>query len=143
MESKITLDRGQEETWQIEQFVEQIADQYNIFNSYYSNVLVSLVESVHNVGHNEAVNITFWSEKAGLCFFIDGDFSNFNRDDDFTFLISKLSDHYKTSNKGLTLMFSINSINKELSAHRKDAFTEYLKGAEVKANDEDERANEY
>ncbi|MGM0647958.1 MAG: hypothetical protein ACQESZ_06180 [Bacteroidota bacterium] len=143
MESNITLNRGQEETWQIEQFVEQIADQYNIFNSYYSNILVSLVESVYVVGQEEAVNISFWSEKSGLYFFIEGGFSKVGTDDDFTFLISKLSDHYKVSNEGLTLRFSINSINKELSAHRKDAYFNYLNGMEVKTNDEDRQKNEF
>lgn len=139
MESTITLKAGEKSIWQIEQFAEQIANEYNIFNSYYSNILVSLIEAVQKSKEGTTVKILFWSEKKGLIFTLEGDFEEINPNSDFTFLISRLADEYKKDKDSLQLVFSINSINKELSSRRRDAFDKYLKGESQKENEQESR----
>ncbi|MFO8054012.1 MAG: hypothetical protein R6U19_02480 [Bacteroidales bacterium] len=129
MESSIRLKDSQKETWRIEQFAEEIADQYNIFNSYYGNILVSLVECADiKQPSSKDIQLDFRSERNGLIFTFRGDYSHLRPEDDLIFLISKLSDHYSFDNESITIAFSINSINKELSTKRKDIFTAYLQG---------------
>lgn len=131
MERNITLSNVQQEIWRIEQFVEQIADEFNIFNSYYSNILVSLVECAQASEIEEDTRIYFRSEKRGLIFRIEGNFNHVSDDRDVGFLISKLSDQFTFEDTNIELVFSIHSINKELSAKRKSAFMDYLKGVSV------------
>ncbi|MCF8331497.1 MAG: hypothetical protein K9H84_03510 [Bacteroidales bacterium] len=139
MESTITLKAAEEEIWRIEQFVEKTANEYNIFNSYYSNILVSIIEAVQHVKKGSDVTISFWSEKKGLFFTIKGQFEDINPESDFVYLIEKLSDEYKADNDFLCLVFSINSINKKLSSIRRDAFDRFIKGDSQKENEHESR----
>ena len=134
MESSVTLKSLQKENWRIEQFVEKIADEYNIFNSYYSNILVSLIETLNQSKHEESVNVSFSSGRNGLIFSIDGVYDHIDDNSDLSYLISLLCDDYSVKQDNIELTFSINSINSELSALRKNAFHKYLKGEEVKSN---------
>ena len=131
MENNITLNNVQEESWRIEQFVEEIADKYNIFSSYYSNILVSLVETLNKSRHEDYVNISFQSGRNGLMFNIHGLFDKEEDYKNLSYLISLLCDDYKIESDYIQLVFSINSINSELSAYRKNAFHKYLKGEEI------------
>lgn len=131
MERNITLRNVQQEIWRVEQFAEQIADEFNIFNSYYSNILVSLVECAQESVGEGVSRISFRSEKRGLIFSIEGNFKHVSEDSDIVFLIDKLSDQASYDDHSIELVFSIHSINKELSAKRKSAFMDYLKGVSV------------
>lgn len=134
MESNVTVRSLQEENWRIEQFVENIADEYNIFNSYYSNILVSLIETLNHSRHEEAVNVSFNANHKGLKFSVNGVFGHIDDNSDLSYLISLLCDDYTVKPDNIELLFSINSINSELSALRKNAFHKYLKGEEISSN---------
>ncbi|MGM0612479.1 MAG: hypothetical protein ACQESM_03095 [Bacteroidota bacterium] len=134
MESSVNLKNVQKESWRIEQFVEKIADEYNIFNSYYSNILVSLVETLSQSQHKESVNVSFKSSHKGLIFNIEGLFDHVGNNSDLSYMISLLCDDYSLKPDNIELIFSINSINSELSALRKNAFQQYLQGEEIKSN---------
>ncbi|MCF8218575.1 MAG: hypothetical protein K9I29_00025 [Bacteroidales bacterium] len=134
MERNITLRNVQKENWRIEQFVENIADEYNIFNSYYSNILVSLVETLSQSKHEDSASVSFKSSHKGLVFKIEGCFEHIDDNSDLIYLISLLGDDYFVEKDYIELIFSINSINSELSAIRKKAFQNYLQGEQIRSN---------
>ncbi len=138
MESNITLSNVQKEMWRIEKFVEEIADEYNIFNSYYSNILVSLVEIVQSAEEEGVKRVSFLPERKGLVFTIEADFKNMEKDSNVIFLINKLADIVEVKENLIKITFSIHSMNKELSARRRDAFHEYLSGINVSEKENNE-----
>lgn len=133
MESKITLKNQEKQFWKIERFVEEIADEYNIFNSYYSNILISLVEIADR---QEEITIHFGSGKKGLIFTVIVENKDNINDQDLEFLLSKITDEFHVTANQIEIVFSINSINKELSSNRQKKFREYVRGVGVKKNEE-------
>lgn len=138
MESNITLSNVQKEMWRIEKFVEEVADEFNIFNSYYSNILVSLVEVAQAAGNEGNTSLSFRPERKGLVFSVEADFLGLEQDSNVLFLIRKLSDNVMVKQNFIELTFSIHSMNKELSARRRDAFHEYLSGINVSQEENNE-----
>lgn len=135
---------------QIEQFVEEICDTYNINNNYFSNILIALNEAVENaivhgnkLDPTKSVTIKFETEPSGLKFAISDEGEGFDCDStqdptdpevEFTgsgtglFLIETLSDevHFNEAGNCIELTFTTASINYELSVKRIDALAHYF-----------------
>ena len=146
---EITLKSDSLNINKVERFVEQICDQQNIYNNYYANILMSVIEAYTNaVEHgnkydeNKSVRIVFDVESNGLSFRIkdEGDGFDFNSVPDPTdianegaegrglFMIKSLSDQLEFEDGGRTLklQFLISSINREISSKRVDLFQQYV-----------------
>jgi len=128
---------------QVEKFVEDICDEFNINNTYFGNILVVLTEAVENaMKHGNGndpkknVQIIFTSKSEGLSFTISDEGNGFdvsqipdptdlNVDPDEIkgrgiFLIKSLADEVKFLNNGKTveIIFKISSINSEMAIER-------------------------
>ena len=128
---------------QVEKFVEDICDEYNINNTYFGNILVALTEAfenaiVHGNGRNpdKNVHIIFTSKPEGLSFIVkdEGEGFDINQIPDPTdinsdpneskgrgiFLIKSLADEVKFLENGTSveILFKISSINSELAIDR-------------------------
>jgi serine/threonine-protein kinase RsbW len=128
---------------QVEKFVEDICDEFNINNTYFGNILVTLTEAVENaIRHGNANNpakkiqITFESKPEGLSFIVkdEGNGFDINQIPDPTdlntdpeesrgrgiFLIKSLADEVKFLEKGnmVEIIFKISSINNEMAVER-------------------------
>jgi serine/threonine-protein kinase RsbW len=133
----------------VERFIEQICDEYNIYNNYYANILLSVIEAYTNaVEHgnkydeNKSVKIEFSSESNGLAFTIEdqGDGFDINNIPDPTnienegaegrglFMINSLADQVEIENNGskIKLAFLISSINREMANKRNELFHKYV-----------------
>jgi serine/threonine-protein kinase RsbW len=147
----------------LEKFVEDICDEYNINNTYFGNILVSLTEAlenaiVHGNGSNpdKNVSITFESLPKGLLFQItdEGPGFDFTNIPDATdpvsnpekkgtgiFLIRTLADEVQFADTGRTIqiMFYISSINQQIAAERisqLDSFTKAEKETREKEKEQ-------
>jgi len=135
---------------QVEKFVEDICDEYNINNTYFGNILVALTEAVENAmvhgnknNPTKNVEITFVSKPEGLSFTIkdEGDGFDINQIPDPTdlnvdpdeikgrgiFLIKSLADevNFLTKGKGVEMLFKISSINNEIAIDRINQLKSY------------------
>jgi len=134
---------------EVERFVEQICDEFNIYNNYYANILLSVIEAYTNaVEHgnkfdeNKSVKIIFSSESNGLVFTIEDEGMGFEIDNipDPTnlenegiegrglFMIKSLADNVEIENNGskIKLNFLISSINREMANKRNELFHKYI-----------------
>lgn len=134
----------------IEGFIEEICDDFNIFNSYFGNILMAVVEACENsfilidkTESNELL-INFWSEKNKLVFNIQGkkeayvkkiDFDKLdiegnaiNDDTKSGLIIKMLSDEVEIDDKNnaVRLTFYISSINYDTSLRREKSIKEYF-----------------
>jgi serine/threonine-protein kinase RsbW len=128
---------------QVEKFVEDICDEFNINNTYFGNILVTLTEAVENAmkhgngnDPSKKVQIIFTSKPEGLSFVVkdEGNGFDINQIPDPTdlntdpeeskgrgiFLIKSLADEVKFLDKGNTveIIFKISSINSEMAIER-------------------------
>jgi len=133
----------------VERFVEQICDEYNIYNNYYANILLSVIEAYTNaVEHgnkydeNKSVKIEFSSESNGLAFTIEDEGNGFEMESipDPTnlenegvegrglFMINSLADQVELEDNGskIKLQFLISSINQEMASKRSELFHNYV-----------------
>lgn len=142
----------------VERFVEEICDEYNIYNSYFGNITVSVTEAFYNAmihGNggdvSKKVDLHFESNQAGLIFTIKDqgmgfDFRNIKDPTDISienyleigkglFLIRSLADEVNFHDKGSTIeiIFKISSINKEITAKRLKQMQEYSKVGQQKS----------
>jgi len=133
----------QENIFQVEKFIEDICDEYNINNTYFGNILVAVTEAYENaIKHGNGndpskhVDITFKSTPEGLLFTIKDEGKGFdinnipdptdiNADPKETkgrglFLINSLADKVKFVGNGNTveILFKISSINSEIATER-------------------------
>jgi len=141
---------------QVEKFVEDICDEYNINNTYFGNILVALTEAVENAmfhgnGNNpqKVVKIIFSSKPEGLSFVIKDEGEGFNIEQipDPTdinvdthelkgrgiFLIRTLADeiHYSDNGRSLEILFKISSINSETAINRINQLKKYSGNKEI------------
>jgi serine/threonine-protein kinase RsbW len=144
---------------QVERFVEDICDEFNINNTYFGNILVALTEAVENsMKHgngNDAskmVQIIFTSKPEGLSFTIKDEGKGFdiNQIPDPTdlntdpnelkgrgiFLIKSLADEVKYLDNGRTveIIFAISSINSEMAIDRINQLKKYSGSKEATAS---------
>jgi len=134
----------------VNQFVEDICDHYNIFNSYFGHILTAVSEAVQNaiLHGNESdpekfVEVRFEHHPEGLCFTIRDDGSGFDpetlpdptdiRNDGLKgrglFLMRALADEVNFSDGGTTveLFFNISGIDQDHAAHRAQQVNKYLR----------------
>ena len=139
------------EIHEVEKFIEDICDYYNINNSYFGNIVVAVSEAVENsIVHgnkqdpSKSINISFEANQKGIVFLIEdeGDGFNFENIPDPTdiqnnpekkgtgiFLIKSLTDEALFLNQGrkVQLQFNITSINREVFTRRMKHVDEYFK----------------
>jgi serine/threonine-protein kinase RsbW len=138
------------EIHEVEKFVEDICDYYNINNSYFGNIIVAVSEAVENsIVHgnkqdpSKSINICFDSNQKGIVFSIEDEGEGFNYENipDATdsqnnpekkgagiFLIKTLTDEAVFLNNGrkVQLQFNITSINREVFTRRMKHVDEYF-----------------
>lgn len=144
-----------QELHKLEAFVEQISDVYNVNSTYYSNILVALIEAVTNSiihGNKEDntknIKILFEAKNKGLFFTVvdEGNGFDFDHYPDPTdinienpteighglYLMKGLTDviAYNPENGSVELGFKISSINKELAVSRAKSLQAYFSTAE-------------
>ncbi|MBS4013199.1 MAG: ATP-binding protein [Bacteroidetes bacterium] len=135
----------------IERFVEEICDDFNIFNSYFGNIMMTVLEASENAfvfleekEESKKVEIKFWSEKNKLVFQIAGknevyvkkvDVDNITVDNldnkefpESHMIIKMLADEVKIDEKSnsITMVFYISSINYNTSIQREKSINEYF-----------------
>jgi serine/threonine-protein kinase RsbW len=139
------------EIHEVEKFIEDICDYYNINNSYFGNIVVAVSEAVENsIVHGnkqdplKSINISFEANQKGIVFLIEdeGEGFNFENTPDPTdiqnnpekkgtgiFLIKSLTDEALFLNQGrkVQLQFNITSINREVFTRRMKHVDEYFK----------------
>ena len=135
---------------EVERFVEDVCDYYNINNSYFGNILIALTEAVENaIFHgngnqpSKMVKIQFESHQKGVTFTIEDEGNGFDPSQvpdatDFEgnpakkgtglFLMKSLTDDLKYTGKGnkVMLTFNITSINQEIYMNRLRQVNDYL-----------------
>lgn len=149
---------------QVEKFVEDICDEYNINNTYFGNILVALTEAVENAivhGNNKNpeknVEIIFVSKPEGLSFTIKDEGKGFdiNQIPDPTdlnvnpdeqkgrgiFLIKSLADevNFLKNGKGVEILFKISSINNEIAVDRINQLKNYSGTKETSTSHNNDR----
>jgi serine/threonine-protein kinase RsbW len=133
----------------VNQFVEDICDHYNIFNSYFGNILTAVTEAVQNAithgNHKDAskkITILFTNRTDGLSFTITDEGNGFNPETlpDPTdlnndgskgrglFLMKSLSDEMTFLDGGRTveLFFNITGIDQDLAFGRVEQLNKYF-----------------
>jgi serine/threonine-protein kinase RsbW len=149
-EKRISFGASMSNMHAVNYFIEDICDHYNIFNSYFSNILTAVTEAVQNAiihgnknNPSKQVELTFTSRADGLCFTISDEGTGFNpnempdptdlSNDGLTgrgiFLMRSLSDGIEFSDNGRTveLTFNITGIDQELAASRMTQMNSYFK----------------
>lgn len=135
----------------VEKFIDEICDEYNINNTYFGNILVSLTESVKNAiiygnkrNPDKKVKVKFIANPTYLSFSVSDEGKGYNLSNTYNpddlyntstntgnglYLIKKLSDKVKFSNKGsqIELIFYISSVNLQLSVDRLNKVNIYFK----------------
>ncbi len=152
---QIVIRSEYEEISKIENFVEQICDEYNIFNSYFGNILTALVgcceiiidHIIKGKLDKREIKIAFSSAKNGLNFEIKSPIEIFNNKyleetfekDDYEnkkkyLIIKYLSDEFIISNSGknCVITFYISSINYDKTVERDKLLDEYFEKISVK-----------
>jgi serine/threonine-protein kinase RsbW len=138
------------EIHEVERFIEDICDYYNVSNSYFGNIVVAVSEAVENsIIHgnkqnpSKIVHIGFETNQKGIVFTIEdeGDGFTFDNIPDPTdinsnpekkgtgiFLIKTLTDEALFLNNGrkIQLQFNITSINREVFSRRMKHVDEYF-----------------
>lgn len=133
----------------VNQFVEDICDHYNIFDSYFGNIQTAVTEAVQNaIEHGchqdptKKIEIAFASRNDGLSFTVTDEGDGFDPESlpDPTdlnndgvagrglFLMKSLSDDLVFSNGGrsVELFFNITGIDQELLVTRKEQMDKYF-----------------
>lgn len=146
---KLIVKSHRDEIYNIESFIEEICDDYNIFNSYFSNILISAVEGFEIIinhiekGKIDRRNITilFTSGKDGLKFeitspieifdkkFLIDSLDNVDKDIQDSYLkIKYLSDEVNISEdrKSCEIVFYISSINFDKTIERQNLLENYF-----------------
>ena len=136
---------------EVERFVENICDYYNLNSTYFGNIMVAVTEAVENaIVHGNLQNkekfvlIHFDFSQKGIDFTIEDEGSGFdyNSIPDATdaqgnpekkgtgiYLIKALADevHFIDKGRKIQLIFNITSINSEVFINRKKHIDEYFK----------------
>ena len=140
---EIKITSSLQEMFRVEQFVEELSDEYLLYNNYFSNMIMATSEAVKNaiVHGNRSLTgkqVRIWAEssKDGLWikvtdegagfdykpFSPEGNFTGIEADPDKNgmFLIYKLTDDVKFKNNGRTIemLFRINGIDESIMQRR-------------------------
>lgn len=148
---KLTLESKPENISLVERFVEEVCDYYNINDTYFGNILISLTEAFNNAlvhgnqnDPDRKIKIVFQSKPKGLSFTVSDEGAGYDPDevpdpldleiDASTqtgrglFLIRSLSDKTEISKGGSTIemFFRISGIGHETMKKRITHFNEYF-----------------
>jgi len=147
---EIKINSGIDQIPRVEAFIEEIAFQYNLNDSYFGNMLIAVTEAVRNAiihGNNnqyeKEILVNCRSEKAGLVFSVlnQGDGFNFTQyldpekllesDDDNKrgmLLIHTLSDSIKFTDRGrcIDIIFKITGIDSVIVEKRQSLMSIYF-----------------
>jgi serine/threonine-protein kinase RsbW len=140
---EIKITSSLEEMFRVEQFVEELSDEYLLYNNYFSNMIMAVSEAVKNaVVHGNQLardkQIRIWAEscREGLWikvsdegpgfdykpFSPEGNFNGIDADPDKNgmFLINKLTDNVRFRHNGSTIemLFRINGIDETIMERR-------------------------
>lgn len=149
MQKEITVKTEKEEINRIEGFVDEICDQYNIFNSYFANINNAVIECfeiiynhIVNAGlEKREVTILFYSGRNHLTFrlispievfkkeYLSESAEGYNNDIQKPYIIMKyLSDDINISpdSKVCEISFYISSINYDKTIERNTLVNEYF-----------------
>lgn len=157
--TSIVLQSNLSEQARLELFVDQICEDYNIGNTYFGHILLSLTEAFENaIRHgnkndsSKKVTISLQSTRKGLCFSVADEGNGFDPDQvaDPTnpdtpesfyqgrglYTIRSISDHLRFSNRGQTvhISFYVSSMNRELSDMRVNLLSAYYNSKPVLSN---------
>ena len=149
---KLTLTSNLTNITIVERFVEEISEHYNLNNTYFGNILLTLTEAFKNAvihgnqnDFNKKVTILFDAGQKGLSFIVSDEGNGFDFDsvpspldveDDAEaekgrglFLIRSLSDDVKFTDNGRTveMVFEIEGIGQKTMKNRLKHFREYYK----------------
>jgi serine/threonine-protein kinase RsbW len=148
---EISINSTEEEMYLVEQFVEQISDEYLLGDDYFGNLMVAVTEAVRNaVIHGNGgdpkkkVHIQLESGKNGLWITVmdEGagfDFEHYLAMDYISspdmaarrglFLIRSLADDVRFQEKGriIRLLFRINGIDEHVVEHRQQSLYQYFR----------------
>ena len=137
-------------------FVENICDQYDIYNNYYGNIVTAITEAFYNavihgnkLDGTKTINLDFKLQEYGLEFIISDQGQGFDRKsildptdniDNKTgnglFIIEHLADKVEFDDKGskIHLKFYISTLNKESADKRTNILKEFFIQKEILEN---------
>lgn len=150
-EKRISIESSLTNIHAVNQFIEDICDHYNIFNSYFSNIITAVTEAVQNAilhgnknNPDKKIEILFTARTDGLCFTVTDEGNGFNINDlsDPTdlnndglagrgvFLMRALSDEitFLDGGRAVELFFNITGIDQDLAVSRVEQLNHYFKG---------------
>lgn len=147
----LSIDSRPENISQIERFVEEICDYYNINDTYFGNILIALTEAFNNAlvhgnqnDPSRKIHLVFESRPKGLCFTVTDEGSGYDPADvpdplDIEqensgekgrglFLIHSLSDkvELREGGRSVEMFFRISGIGHEAMKKRISHFNEYF-----------------
>ncbi|HNQ82809.1 MAG TPA: ATP-binding protein [Bacteroidales bacterium] len=148
---EFTIGSTLEEMYRIEQFVDEISDEYLLYGSYFGNILMALTEAVRNAvvhgnGNDSRKRVYIRQEKvkAGLMLTVSDEGQGFDfktalesaanlkapeTSGNGLFLMQKLSDEINFRNEGRTveMLFRINGIDESIFNRRAECMNDFFK----------------
>lgn len=154
---QLIIESGLQNLYKVEHFVEELSDFYNVNNTYFGNILISLTEATKNAiihGNKEDINkkvtIIFEARPTGMFFRVSDEGEGYDSSliPDPTeieaeegrkiktglYLIKSLCDTVVFKNKGSVIEFEfyVSSINYQLSVDRSKALKGYFQSQDQK-----------
>ena len=147
----INIESAPDEMYRVEQFAEEISDEYLLYGNYYGNILMALTEAVNNaiihgnkLDRRKHVRILQESTKEGLWISVSDEGEGFDhhlymQDQDMSvkpgedknglLLIHKLADEVSFKNNGSTIemLFRINGIDDSIFERRVAFMQDFLR----------------
>lgn len=150
----LLLKTHREEVHKIEQFAERIADQYNIGDSYFANILLSLTEAFNNamlhgnkLDEKKNIKVEFYMSNKEMIFVVSDEGFGFNAEDFLKIetenqgrgllLIKHVSDSIEFEDAGRSIIMTFNtaSFNEKLAMQRSSALINAEEKAKSKTNE--------
>jgi hypothetical protein len=153
---ELKLGNAIEDLNRLEQFVESICDEFNVYNDYYGNIQLSIVSTYEKLS-----DVTHPSDKVGLEFFNDGKGLNFvfytsntkffreaqlvlqekdlilsDENYNWLFILDQLSDELTIDDASLQILYDVRSINAELANSRIGLLKAYFRGVHTLQEDD-------
>lgn len=144
---KLVIQKKQNELKKVENFVEKISDQHNINHTYYSNILITLLElskvaisDLNKTDNNENIVITFNNKEGKFIFILEGisnmyfhkrkkEKQDFNEKlyENCLKIIKSLSDklYFDDNGNRICVEFHVDKVNEFLSKMRKKELAKY------------------
>jgi len=129
----------------IQQFIEDLGDAYNINDTYFGNILIAVTEAVKNAmmhgncnAKDKKVRLGFWQEHNKLFFEVNDEGKGFDfnilpdpieneNDGRGLYLIHQLADNVEFSDNGksITMNFELKGINTDIARDRMNSLRNY------------------